>query len=177
MKFPSKTTFILWSLVAKIIIKGGYFGCVWTAKDQNIYLRSLLGHREVFCFFLGAFEALLCFIIIIGPGASSMQRLSEAKLSCVLIVISREVGYFVLMFPGLFPTGKFPGNSLKVIPGKFFSIPGNFGKIKKSGKYNITMFLWWDMKIVFLPGIQIEIWYRDLSIWLHLVHLKSGLWF
>ena len=34
------------------------------------------------------------------------------------------------MFPGLFLTGKFPGNSIKVIPGKFFLIPGNSGKLK-----------------------------------------------
>ena len=63
-----------------------------------------MGHREVFCFFLGAFEALLCFIIIIGPGASSMQRLSEAKLSCISIVIAHEVGVFVMRYENHFLT-------------------------------------------------------------------------
>ena len=36
----------------------------------------------------------------------------------------------LVMFPGLFPTWNFPGNSIKAIPGKSFSIPGNFGKLK-----------------------------------------------
>ena len=48
IKFPSKSTFILKSPAAKIVIKGGYLGYLWTAKDQNIYLRSILGHIEVF---------------------------------------------------------------------------------------------------------------------------------
>ena len=48
MKFPSITTFILWPLVAKIVIIGDYFKYLWTAKHQNIYLRSSFGHLEVF---------------------------------------------------------------------------------------------------------------------------------
>ena len=48
MKFPSITTFILWPLVAKIVIIGDYFRYLWTAKHQNIYLRSSFGHLEVF---------------------------------------------------------------------------------------------------------------------------------
>ena len=34
------------------------------------------------------------------------------------------------MFLGLFPTGNFPGNSIKVILGKFIPIPRNSGKLK-----------------------------------------------
>ena len=48
MKFPWITTFILWPLVAKIVLIENYFGHLWTAKHQNIYLRSSFGHLEVF---------------------------------------------------------------------------------------------------------------------------------
>ena len=48
MKFPSITTFILWPLVAKIVIIGYYFGHLWTANHQNIYLSSSFGHLEMF---------------------------------------------------------------------------------------------------------------------------------
>ena len=36
----------------------------------------------------------------------------------------RDELYRVVIFPGFFPTGKFPGNCQKVIPGKLCPIPG-----------------------------------------------------
>ena len=47
IKFPSKSTFILWPLTPKIVIKRGFFWYLWTAKD-HIHLRSFLGNLEVF---------------------------------------------------------------------------------------------------------------------------------
>ena len=40
MKFTSKTNFILWPVVKKIIIRGDCFWYLWTARDQSIYFRS-----------------------------------------------------------------------------------------------------------------------------------------
>ena len=40
IKFPLMTNSIPWPLVAKIVIKGDWFWCLWRAKVQNIYLKS-----------------------------------------------------------------------------------------------------------------------------------------
>ena len=48
LKFPMITTFILWPLATKMVIKRDYIRYLWTTKDQNNHLRSSFGHFEVF---------------------------------------------------------------------------------------------------------------------------------
>ena len=48
IRFPLMTSSIPCPIAAKIVIKGDCFWYIWTAKDQNIYLRSYLRYWDVF---------------------------------------------------------------------------------------------------------------------------------
>lgn len=58
MTFQLITTFILWHLAPKKVIKGDYFGFLWRPEDQIIYLRSNFWHLEVFWKLLRALHCL-----------------------------------------------------------------------------------------------------------------------
>ena len=52
------------------------------------------------------------------------EAINESILKLVLFGGSSGNQKYLVIFPGFFPTGKFPGNCQKVIPGKLCPIPG-----------------------------------------------------
>ena len=115
MKCPSKTTFILWPLAAKIVIKGGFFWYLQTAKDQNIHLRSRFVQLDVFW---QLFRGLNC----LGPKWSPKKLKSIQKASRNRIKQDKENWDRFLELADFFlATKNFSINNLPVICRKYLA--------------------------------------------------------